>query len=194
MYGETPITLVGNLVDDPVLRFTTSGVPVAGFRVASTSRVFDRDAGTWRDGSTIFLSCSAWRDMAHNVVATCRRGTRVMVHGRLRQRTYQTAEGVTRTVVEVDADEVGASLRSVSATLVRNSGGAVGNVRGGQGRPGSRNGTGRAPAAGTPGAAAQGDPWAPVEPTPASPGDPWSGAGRGWEQWPPLDVGDEPPF
>lgn len=194
MASETPITLVGNLVDDPVLRHTASGVPVASFRVASTARVFDRDTQSWRDGDTLFMSCSAWRQQAQNVVATCRRGTRVVVIGRMRQRSYTTTEGVNRTVVEVEADEVGASLRYASGQLVKSAGG----------RP-----TPPPQSAAAASGPVQGNPWreridsrreqGPArERTPASGGgrDPWSPP-EGFDSWgayPPLEDGDEPPF
>ena len=115
MAGETPITLVGNLVDDPELRFTSSGVAVANFRVASTPRIYDKQAGEWRDGDSLFLSCSVWRQYAENVAESLTKGTRVIVTGRLKQRSYETQSGERRTVMEIEVDEIGPSLRSATA-------------------------------------------------------------------------------
>ena len=117
MAGETVITLIGNLVDDPELRFTPSGAAVASFRIASTPRTYDRASGEWKDGETLFLSCSAWRQLGENVAESLTRGARVIVSGRLKQRSYETREGEKRTVYEVDVDEVGPSLRSATAKL-----------------------------------------------------------------------------
>jgi single-strand DNA-binding protein len=117
--GETPITVVGNLVADPDLRFTPSGTPVANFRVASTPRTFDRQSGEWKDGESMFLTCTVWQQHAENVAETLQRGTRVIVQGRLKQRSYDTREGGKRTVFEVDVDEVGPALRNATATVTR---------------------------------------------------------------------------
>lgn len=117
MAGETPITLVGNLVDDPELRFTASGVAVANFRVASTPRVYDKQAGEWRDGESLFMSCSVWRQYAEHVAESLTKGARVIVTGRLKQRSYETAEGQQRTVVEIEVDEVGPALRHATAQV-----------------------------------------------------------------------------
>ena len=111
MAGETVITVVGNLVDDPELRFTPSGAAVAKFRVASTPRTFDRQTNEWKDGESLFLTCSVWRQAAENVAESLTRGTRVVVQGRLKQRSYEDREGVKRTVYELDVEEVGASLQ-----------------------------------------------------------------------------------
>ena len=108
MAGETVITVVGNLVDDPELRFTPSGAAVAKFRVASTPRTFDRQTNEWKDGESLFLTCSVWRQAAENVAESLQRGMRVIVQGRLKQRSYENREGVKRTVYELDVDEVGA--------------------------------------------------------------------------------------
>lgn len=121
MAGETVITVCGNLVDDPELRFTPGGAAVAKFRVASTPRTFDRDTSEWKDGQSLFLTCSAWRQMAENVAESLQRGMRVIVQGRLRQRSYEDREGVKRTVYELDVDEVGASLRSATAKVTKTS-------------------------------------------------------------------------
>lgn len=111
------ITLVGNLVDDPELRFTPSGAAVAKFRLASTPRTFDKTSNEWKDGESLFLTCSVWRQAAENVAESLQRGTRVIVQGRLKQRTYETREGEKRTVYEVDVDEVGPSLRSATVKV-----------------------------------------------------------------------------
>ncbi len=119
MAGETVITLVGNLVDDPELRFTPSGAAVASFRLASTPRTYDRQTSEFKDGESLFLTCSVWRQAAENVAESLQRGTRVIVSGRLKQRSYETREGEKRTVYEVDVDEVGPSLRSATAKVTR---------------------------------------------------------------------------
>src|ERR1044072_5388180 len=130
MAGETVITGGGNLVDDPELRFTPSGAAVAKFRVASTPRTFDRQTNEWKDGESLFLTCSVWRQAAENVAESLQRGMRVIVQGRLKQRSYEDREGVKRTVYELDVEEVGASLRSATAKVTKTAGGAG---RGGQG-------------------------------------------------------------
>ncbi|MBE1532347.1 single-stranded DNA-binding protein [Actinomadura algeriensis] len=135
MAGETVITIVGNLVEDPILRFTNSGVPVASFRIASTPRSFDRQSGEWKDGESLFMSCSVWRQAAENVAESLQRGMRVIVQGRLKQRSYDTREGEKRTVVELDVEEVGPSLRSATAKVnktQRQGGGGGGGFGGGQ--------------------------------------------------------------
>ena len=119
MSGETLVTLVGNLTADPELRWTQSGVAVADFTVASTPRTYDRNAGEWRDGDPIFMRCSVWRDVAENVAESLRKGMRVIVFGRLTQRSYDTQQGERRTVVELQVDEVGPSLRRARAQVTR---------------------------------------------------------------------------
>jgi single-strand DNA-binding protein len=148
--GDTPITIVGNLVADPELRFTSSGQPVATFRVASTPRVRDQASGEWRDGDSLFLSCNVWRQAAENVAESLQRGMRVIVSGRLRQRSYETKEGEKRTVYEVEVDDVGPSLKNASAKVTRaqRSGGGQGGG-GGYGGQQGQSGGGR-----------QEDPWA----------------------------------
>jgi single-strand DNA-binding protein len=111
MAGDTIVTVVGNLVADPELRFTPSGAAVANFRIASTPRAFDKQTNEWKDGEALFLSCSVWRQMAENVAESLVKGDRVIVQGRLKQRSYETSEGEKRTVFEVDAEEVGPSLK-----------------------------------------------------------------------------------
>ena len=138
--GDTPITIVGNLVADPELRFTSSGQPVATFRVASTPRIRDAATNEWKDGDSLFLSCNVWRQAAENVAESLQRGMRVIVSGRLRQRSYETKEGEKRTVYEVEVDDVGPSLRNASAKVnrVARSGagdGGYGGQRSSGGRP-----------------------------------------------------------
>ncbi|MEX5269850.1 single-stranded DNA-binding protein [Kocuria sabuli] len=186
MAGDTVITVIGNLTADPELRFTPSGAAVANFTVASTPRTFDRQSNEWKDGETLFLRCSVWREAAENVAESLQKGMRVIVQGRLKSRSYETKEGERRTVTELDVDEVGPSLRYASAKVNRNarSGGQGGGFGGGQqgggfgggpqagggsggdsgfgggqqsgGFGGGRGGGGRQPA---PQAAPQGDPW-----------------------------------
>ena len=145
--GDTQITIAGNLVDDPELRFTPSGQPVAKFRVASTPRFLDKNTNEWKDGDSLFLTCNVWRQAAENVAESLTRGTRVIVSGRLRQRSYETKEGEKRTVYEVEVDDVGPSLRNASAKgnkIARNgsggSGGGGGRPSGGQGSQGGGGG------------------------------------------------------
>src|SRR5690606_4859410 len=138
MAGETQITLVGNLTADPELRFTSSGAAVANFTVASTPRTFDRASGEWKDGEALFLRCNIWRQAAENVAESLTRGSRVVVQGRLKQRSFETREGEKRTVVELEADEIGPSLRYATAKVNKISrsdsgGGGFGSSRGGGG-------------------------------------------------------------
>ena len=138
--GDTQITIVGNLVDDPELRFTPAGQPVAKFRVASTPRYLDKTTNEWKDGDSLFLTCNVWRQAAENVAESLQRGMRVIVSGRLRQRSYETKEGEKRTVYEVEADEVGPSLRNASAKVnraARTGGNGAGQAArsGGRGQP-----------------------------------------------------------
>ena len=188
MAGETVITVVGNLVDDPELRFTPSGAAVANFRIASTPRTFDRQTNEWKDGDALFLSCSVWRQAAENVAESLQRGMRVIVQGRLKQRSYETREGEKRTVVELEVDEVGPALAFATAKVTRASrsgggggysgGGQAGGQGGGQSRPQSGGGN---------------DPWATPAPQQGGGGggqsapanDPWGAPGAGSE---------EPPF
>src|SRR5918911_2619434 len=133
--GDTQITIAGNLVDDPELRFTPNGQPVAKFRIASTPRFRDQQTGEWKDGESLFLTCNVWRQAAENVAESLQRGMRVIVQGRLKQRTYETKEGEKRTVFEVEVDEVGPSLRNATAkvTKTQRSGGGFGGAQGGSG-------------------------------------------------------------
>jgi single-strand DNA-binding protein len=142
--GDTQITIAGNLVDDPELRFTPSGQPVAKFRIASTPRYMDRSTNEWKDGDSLFLTCNVWRQAAENVAESLTRGMRVIVQGRLRQRSYETKEGEKRTVYEVEVDDVGPSLRNASAKVnrVARSGGD-GGYGGGQRSSGGRSSGGQ---------------------------------------------------
>ena len=131
MAGDTTITVIGNLTDDPELRFTPSGAAVAKFRVASTPRFLDKASGEWKDGEPLFLSCTVWRQVAENVAESLQRGARVIVSGRLRQRSYETKEGEKRTVIELEVDEIGPSLRYATAKvqkMSRSGGGGFGAV------------------------------------------------------------------
>lgn len=119
MAGETTITVVGNLTNDPELRFTPSGSAVANFTVASTPRVFDRQSNEWREGETLFLRCSIWRDQAENAAESLQKGMRVVVNGKLRSRSYDTREGDRRTVIELEVEEIGPSLRFATASVNR---------------------------------------------------------------------------
>jgi single-strand DNA-binding protein len=151
MAGDTVITVIGNVTADPELRFTTSGAAVANFTVASTPRAFDRESGEWRDGEALFLRCNIWREAAENVAESLTRGARVIVSGRLKQRSFETQEGEKRTVVELEVDEIGPSLRYATAKVnkvSRGSGGGASSARGADNRWGS------APVAGSGGAGA----------------------------------------
>ena len=142
--GDTQITIAGNLVDDPELRFTPAGQPVARFRVASTPRFRDNATGEWKDGDSLFLTCNVWRQAAENVAESLTRGMRVIVSGRLRQRSYETKEGEKRTVYEIEVDDVGPSLRNASAKVnkVARSGGDGGYGGGRSSGTGSQGGQG----------------------------------------------------
>jgi single-strand DNA-binding protein len=197
MAGETVITLVGNLVDDPELRFTPSGAAVAKFRIASTPRTFDRQTNEWKDGESLFLTCNVWRQPAENVAESLQRGMRVIVQGRLRQRSYETKEGEKRTVFEVEVDEVGPSLRSATAKVTRaqRSGGpGGGGFGGGQQGGGYGGGGGQQGGGGWGGGAPQSgpadDPWASSAPA----GGGQQGGGGGWGAPAGGGYSDEPPF
>ncbi|WP_432156557.1 MULTISPECIES: single-stranded DNA-binding protein [unclassified Streptomyces] len=194
MAGETVITVIGNLVDDPELRFTPSGAAVAKFRVASTPRTFDRQTNEWKDGESLFLTCSVWRQAAENVAESLQRGMRVIVQGRLKQRSYEDREGVKRTVYELDVEEVGPSLRNATAKVTKTTGrGAQGGGGGfGGGQQGGGGGWGGGPGGGQQGGAPADDPWATGAPAGGQQGGGWgggsggSGGGGGYS--------DEPPF
>jgi len=165
MAGETLVTVVGNLTADPELRFTPSGAAVASFTIASTPRTFDRTSNEWKDGDALFMRCSIWRQAAENVAESLQRGMRVVASGRLKQRSFETREGEKRTVVEMDVDEVGPSLRYATAKVNRTQRGST--TGGGFGASGSGSGNG-------------GSGGAPAD-------DPWGSA-------PPAGSTDEPPF
>jgi single-strand DNA-binding protein len=183
MAGDTIITVVGNLTADPELRFTPSGAAVANFTVASTPRTLDRQSGEWKDGEALFMRCNIWRQAAENVAETLTRGMRVMVTGRLKQRSFETREGEKRTVVELEVDEVGPSLKYATAKVNKVSrgggdfgGGGGGGGYGGGGGGGGNRGGGNSGGGGGYGGGQNDDPWASASP-----------AGSG-----PID--DEPPF
>ncbi|HEX8344989.1 MAG TPA: single-stranded DNA-binding protein [Actinoplanes sp.] len=179
MAGDTTITVVGNLTDDPELRFTPSGAAVAKFRVASTPRFMDKASGEWKDGEPLFLACNIWRDAAEHVAESLQRGARVIVTGRLRQRSYETREGEKRTVIELEVDEIGPSLRYATAKvqkMARSGGG------GGGGGFGASGGGGGARQQGGGGGNFD-DPWATA--APASGSRPAGGN---------SNFDDEPPF
>jgi single-strand DNA-binding protein len=167
--GDTTITIIGNLVGDPELRYTPTGQAVATFRVASTPRYMDRTTNEWKDGESLFLSCNVWRQAAENVAESLQRGMRVIVSGRLKQRSYETKEGEKRTVYEIEVDEVGPSLRNASAKVVRSNRSAGSGFGGGSSGPSGQGGYG-----GGASARPNDDPWA------ADPGD--------------SGFSDEPPF
>ena len=170
MAGDTVITVVGNLTADPELRFTPAGAAVANFTVASTPRVFDRQSNEWKDGEALFLRCNIWREAAENVAESLTRGSRVIVQGRLKQRSYETREGEKRTVVELEVDEIGPSLRYATAKVNKagrgGGGGGFGGSSGGSGggRPSSNANVGgddpwgNAPQAGSFGGAGDDEP------------------------------------
>ena len=175
MAGDTTITVVGNLTADPELRFTPSGAAVANFTVASTPRIYDRQSGEWKDGDALFLRCNIWREAAENVAESLTRGSRVIAQGRLKQRSYETREGEKRTVVELEVDEIGPSLRYATAKVNKasRSGGGGGGFGGGGG--GSRGNMGGGTGGG--GSETKDDPWGSA---------PASGSFSGGD--------DEPPF
>jgi single-strand DNA-binding protein len=175
MAGETVITVVGNLTADPELRFTPSGAAVASFTIASTPRTFDRNSNEWKDGEALFLRCSIWRQAAENVAESLQRGMRVVASGRLKQRSFETREGEKRTVIELDIDEVGPSLRYASAKVNKTQRGSSGGGFGSAGSAGS-------------GSASNDDPWSSSAP-PAT-GGTGSGSGSGSGE----GFSDEPPF
>lgn len=194
MAGDTVITVIGNLTADPELRWTQSGAAVADFTVASTPRTYDRNAGEWRDGDTLFMRCSVWRDTAENVAESLRKGMRVIVQGRLTQRSYDTQQGERRTVVELQVDEVGPSLRRARAQVTRTApsgGGGYQSDNRGQQQGGYQQ---AAPQGGGYGGGQQGGYGQGGAnygaPTGGSPEDPWRSAPSGGA----TSFGDEPPF
>ncbi|WP_211877301.1 single-stranded DNA-binding protein [Pseudarthrobacter albicanus] len=194
MAGETTITVIGNLTSDPELRFTPSGSAVANFTIASTPRTFDRQSNEWKDGETLFLRASVWREAAENVAESLTKGMRVIVSGRLKSRSYETKEGEKRTVIELEVDEIGPSLRYANAKVnrtQRSSGGGAGN--GSQGGFGGGNSGGFGGGQGANQGGNTGGTWGGNQP--AAQEDPWatpgvSNAGGGWGNGP----DSEPPF
>lgn len=207
MAGDTVITIIGNLTADPELRFTPSGAAVANFTVASTPRTFDRQSNEWKDGETLFMRCSVWRDAAENVAESLQRGMRVIVAGRLKSRSYETKEGEKRTVVEMDVDEIGPSLRSATAKVnktQRGGGGGFGGQQGGGQQGGWSGGSqsddpwatgpsGGFQGGGQPAGGSQGG-WGAPSPAPqgGQPGGQQGGQQGGWGGGAPSY--DEPPF
>ncbi|MEZ2372720.1 single-stranded DNA-binding protein [Arthrobacter sp. RCC_34] len=201
MAGETPITVIGNLTNDPELRFTPSGSAVANFTIASTPRTFDRQSNEWKDGETLFLRASIWREAAENVAESLTKGMRVIVSGRLKSRTYETKEGEKRTVMELEVDEIGPSLRYANAKVNRNqrSGGqGGGGWNGGQSGNGgdswgNQGGGSPAPSGGNQGGNWGGGNSRPQQRPASQPqDDPWAtpGVSEGWGNGP----DSEPPF
>ena len=186
MAGETVITVVGNLTADPELRFTPSGAAVASFTVASTPRTFDRQTSEWKDGDTLFLRCSIWREAAENVAESLTKGTRVIVQGRLVQRSFETREGEKRTVVEMQVDEVGLSLRYATAKPNRTQRGGGGGGFGNQGS-GFGGGGGYGSGSGNQGGGGGGGRGDYNAPAGGAADDPWATGGA-------TNFGDEPPF
>lgn len=197
MAGETTITVIGNLTSDPELRFTPSGSAVANFTIASTPRTFDRQSNEWKDGETLFLRASVWREAAENVAESLTKGMRVIVNGRLKSRSYETKEGEKRTVIELEVDEIGPSLRYANAKVnrtQRSGGGGAGNgAQGGFGSGGGNSGGGFGGGSGGNQGGNSGGTWGGNQP--AQQDDPWatpgvSNAGGGWGNGP----DSEPPF
>ena len=163
--GDTQITIAGNLVDDPELRYTPTGQAVANFRVASTPRFLDKATNEWKDGDSLFLTCNVWRQAAENVAESLQRGMRVIVTGRLKQRSYETREGEKRTVYEIEVDDVGPSMRNASAKVTKsNRSGGGGGFGAGGGQGAQRSQGGSAGYGGSSGGRAAEDPWAASEP------------------------------
>jgi single-strand DNA-binding protein len=187
MAGETVITVVGNLVDDPELRFTPSGAAVANFRIASTPRTFDRQSNEWKDGDALFLTCSVWRQAAENVAESLQKGMRVVVQGRLKSRQYETREGEKRTVFEIDVDEVGPSLKYATAKVTRTtrSGGQDGGGYGGGGGGGQQDPWASSAPSGNQGGQSGGSQGGSNQGGGAPAQDPWAAPGAG---------NDDPPF
>lgn len=185
MAGDTIITVVGNLTADPELRYTHNGLAVANFTIASTPRIFDRQANEWKDGEALFLRASVWREFAEHVASSLQKGSRVIAQGKLKQRSYETKEGEKRTSIELEVDEIGPSLRYATAQVTRTSGGAGG---GGQrsfgGGGGGGFGGGQAPARQAP----AGEPWG--QPSQSAP----SQDAGGWATPGASNDFDEPPF
>lgn len=195
MAGDTVITVVGNLTADPELRFTPSGSAVANFTVASTPRFFNRQNQQWEDQEALFLRCSVWRDVAENVTESLIKGSRVIVQGRLKQRSFETREGEKRSVIELEVDEIGPSLRYATAKPNRTSrggggggGSQGGSFGGGQGQAGAPSQSG-----GWSGEQAE-DPWATGPSGPAGAGAHSGSSQSGGGSWGGSSYGEDPPF
>ncbi|GAA1113898.1 single-stranded DNA-binding protein [Nesterenkonia jeotgali] len=186
MAGETIITVVGNLTADPELRFTPSGAAVSNFAIASTPRFFDRQANEWKDGETLFVRCSLWREAAENAAESLTKGTRVIAQGRLKARSFQTKEGENRTSWELDVDEIGPSLRFATASVQRSSGGQGGRPSGGGFGGGAAFGGGNSGGGSSSGGSGG---WS----NDSAPQDPWGGQPSGGGNWGAPD-NNEPPF
>jgi single-strand DNA-binding protein len=193
MAGETVITVVGNLTSDPELRFTPSGAAVANFTIASTPRTFDRQTNEWKDGDTLFLNCSIWRQAAENVAESLQKGMRVVAQGRLKARSYETREGEKRTVMELDVDEVGPSLKYATAKVTRvTRGGGGGGYGGGGDDPWASQ-----PAAPQGGGQQGGQAWGGQQGGGAAPqggGAPQGGSQPAQDPWAVPGGSEEPPF
>ena len=197
MAGETTITVIGNLTNDPELRFTPSGSAVANFTIASTPRTFDRQSSEWKDGETLFLRAAVWREAAENVAESLTKGMRVIVSGRLKSRSYETKEGEKRTVIELEVDEIGPSLRYANAKVnrtQRSGGGGAGNGAQGGFGAGGNSGGGFGGGSGASQGGNSGGTWGGNQPAQQQ-DDPWatpgvSPAGGGWGNGP----DSEPPF
>ena len=176
MAGETVITVVGNLTSDPELRYTQAGLAVANFTIASTPRNFDRASNDWKDGEALFLRASVWREFAEHVAGSLTKGSRVIVTGRLKQRSYETKEGEKRTSFEIEVDEIGPSLRYATAQVTRTSSSREGGAGGGNGGGGN---------AGAQRGQVPDEPWAASAPAASASGDVWNTPGS---------YNDETPF
>ena len=176
MAGETIITVVGNLTADPELRYTQNGLAVANFTIASTPRTFDRQANEWKDGEALFLRASVWREFAEHVSQSLQKGSRVIAQGRLKQRSFETQQGEKRTVIELEVDEIGPSLRYATAQVTRTTGGGAGRSSGG-----NQGGGGF----GQPQQVAS-EPWGQPQSQPQQGGDVWGAPGTSYN--------DETPF
>ena len=193
MAGETVITVVGNLTNDPELRFTPSGAAVAGFTVASTPRTFDRESNQWKDGDPLFLRCSVWRQYAENVAESLTKGMQVIVQGRLKQRSYETKEGEKRTVVELDVDEIGPCLKFATAKITKAARGSGGGGGYGGGSGGGGGDWASSAPSGPSGGSVQRSGGQQSGGQPPQQEDPWAtsgGSGGGWGG----GYSDEPPF
>ena len=187
MAGETLVTVVGNLTADPELRYTQSGLAVANFTIASTPRTFDRQANEWKDGEALFLRASVWREFAEHVSQSLTKGSRVIAQGRLKQRSFDTQQGEKRTVIELEVDEIGPSLRYATAQITRSQGGGGGGGNRGGGGGGGQFGGGQQQGAVTE------EPWG--QPAGQQSGQ-QSGGSQGGDVWgaPGTNYNDETPF